>query len=248
MGARGVARAAAILLLLLACLPCWGVARLTGNTDFWARLFLRQTGRILGLRTRIAGQPATGPVLYVANHLSWLDILAIGGATGARFIAKSEIAGWSLVGWLATAGGSVYVSRERRSATREQADQVADALGGSRPVVLFAEGGTGDGVTLTPFRPALFAAAVEAGAKVQPLAVDYGTRAAEIAWPEGTRFSTEMKRILGRGGTIPVTLRFAGPLDATTLDRKTLATTSHAAVARALELNLFTEVRGRMRR
>lgn len=234
MGVRGVARAAAILLLLLACLPCWAVARTIGRTDFWVRMFLRQTGRILGLRARIEGRPAAGPVLYAANHLSWLDILAIGGATGARFVAKAEIAGWPLVGWLATAGGSVYVSRERRSATRAQADDVAGALRGSRPVVLFAEGGTGDGVTLAPFRPALFAAAVEAGATVQPLAVDYGARAAEIAWPEGTRFSVEMARILGRRGTIPVTLRFADALDAARLDRKALAARAYAAVAQGL--------------
>ena len=234
MGARGLVRLALIAGWLAAFLPCWPVARLLGRSDGLVRRFLFVTGRILGLRVAVDGRPATGPVLLAANHLSWLDILALGAVANPRFIAKAEIAAWPLVGRLAAMGGSVFVSRERRSATRVQADAVVAALAGQRPVALFAEGGTGDGLVLTPFRPALFAAAAETGAPVQPVAVDYGARAAEIAWPDDTGFATEMKRILGRGGTIPVTLRFAPLLSGAALDRKTLATRAQAAVAAGL--------------
>jgi len=103
-------------------------------------------------------------------------------------------------------------------------------------VVLFAEAGTGDGVRLTPFRPSLFAAANEARAIVQPLAVDYGARAAEIAWPDGARFASELKRMLNRPAPVPVTLRFLSPLDGAEIDRKQLAAQIQAAVAGALGL------------
>lgn len=234
MTARGLVRLAAIVLLLLFCLAMYGLSRLFGGGRFWVRFFLRNVGWLLGLRVRVAGQPQEAHVLYAANHSSWLDILALGGTRYTSFIAKSEIAGWALIGWLARLGGAVFVSRERRSATREQADEVAQALSGGFPVGLFAEGGTGDGVTLSPFRPALFAAAVETGAAVQPVAIDFGARGAEMAWPEGMRFSAEMKRMLNRRGTIPVTLHYLPPLDGRALDRKALAARSHAAVAGAL--------------
>lgn len=234
MHPRALLRLAAILVLLLFCLPGFAVARPLGRDGFWVRLFLGRMGWLLGLRVRVAGEPVRTRVLYAANHCSWLDILALGGATEARFIAKAEIAGWGLAGRLATLGGSVYVRRERRSATRAQADEVAAALTEGRPVALFAEGGTGDGVHLAPFRPALFAAADEVGATVQPVAIDYGARGPEIAWPDGLRFPQEMKRILNRRGAIPATLHFLNPLNAREGDRKALAAASHAAVAAAL--------------
>jgi 1-acyl-sn-glycerol-3-phosphate acyltransferase len=234
MGVRGGVRLVLIAGWLLACLPCWVVARLFGRADRWVRRFLAGVTRILGLAVTVEGRPAPGPVLLAANHLSWLDILALGGTVNPRFIAKAEIARWPLVGRLATMGGSVFVSRERRSATRVQADAVARALAAPRPVALFAEGGTGDGTILSPFRPALFAAAAEAGAPVQPVAIDYGARQAEVAWPDGVSFAAELTRILSRPGRLPVTLRFAPPLPAD--DRKAVAQAAFRAVAERLRL------------
>lgn len=234
MTAGGVARAALIVLWLLLCLACWTVASLFGRGHYWVRLFLRNTGHILGLRVRPEGRLVAGDVLYVANHISWLDILVLGGSTDTRFIAKSEIARWGLIGWLARIADTVFISRDRRSETREQASAVAAALRQGQPVTMFAEGSTGDGAAVNPFKPSLFAAAVEAGSQVQPLAIDYGSGRRDYAWPRDLRFSAEMKRILNRGGRIPVTLRCLAPLDARTLDRKALAGLSHGAVAAAL--------------
>ena len=234
MTLRAVLRVLAMALLLGVCLPACAIGRLLGGGSFWVSLFLRGTGRILGLRVRSEGAPLRQSVLYAANHISWLDILALGGAVPTRFIAKSEIERWPLIGWLAGFSGSVFVSRERRSATRAQADAVATALGEGQPVSLFAEGGTGDGVRLDPFRASLFAGAIEAGTMVQPVAIDYGARSAEIAWPDGERFSVEIKRMLNRRGAVPVTLRFLAPLDARAGNRKVLAERSFDAVAVAL--------------
>ena len=238
MTARAVGRVLSMAVLLLVCLPAWAVSRLFGDGAFMVRFFLGWVGWLLGLRIKVEGRPVQGHVLYASNHISWLDIPALGGATPARFIAKSEIAGWSLIGWLAKIGGSVFVARQKRSEARLQANAVSVALGEGRPVVLFAEAGTGDGLTLTPFRASLFVAANEAGAIVQPVAVDYGTRAGEIAWPDGAGFKSEMKRMLNRPAPVAVTLRFLTPLDGAKIDRKTLAAETYTAIASALG---FTE-------
>jgi 1-acyl-sn-glycerol-3-phosphate acyltransferase len=223
-------------LLLLVCLPLWAICRLFGGGNNVVQFYLGCVGWLLGLRVRVEGRPVTGNALYAANHISWLDIPALGGTVHARFIAKSEIAGWSLIGWLAKIGGSVFVQRQKRSAARVQADAVLVALTEGRPVVLFAEGGTGDGVALTPFRASLFAAANEAGVIVQPVAIDYGTRAPDIAWPDGAGFASELKRMLNRPAPVRVTLHFLAPLDGAKIDRKQLAVATQAAIAKALGL------------
>jgi len=234
MHLRAYMRLAMAVMLLGFCLLGFNVARLIGREPVWVRRFLKGTGRLLGLRVTIEGRPLDGDVLYVANHISWLDILALGGATRTRFIAKDEISRWPLVGRLAQISGSVFVARERRGATRAQADAVVRALHEGRPVTLFGEGGTGDGLAIEPFRPALFASAVEAGVPVQPIAIDYGPDRARYAWPDGVSFATEAKRMLNRAEPVPVTLRFLEPLDAGRLDRKALAARSRDEIVAAL--------------
>lgn len=234
MTARMVTRVLVMAVLLVIYLPVFGLLRLFGRGNGVVRSYLNWVGWLLGLRIRVRGEPVAGNVLYAANHISWLDIPAIGGAVEARFVAKSEIAGWSLIGWLAKLGGSVFVQRHKRSAARAQADEVTIALTEGRPVVLFAEGGTGDGIVLTAFRASLFAAANEAGVTVQPVALDYGARSAEIAWPDGAGFVSEMKRMLNRPAPVHLILHFLPPLDGAQVDRKRLAAETHAAISAAL--------------
>ncbi len=231
---RLVTRVLVMAILLVIYLPIFGLLRLFGGGNVMVRSYLRCVGWLLGLRIKIVGTPVTGNALYAGNHISWLDIPALGGTVPARFIAKSEIAGWSLIGWLAKLGGSVFVQRKKRSEARVQADAVSIALTEGRPVVLFAEGGTGDGVTLSPFRPSLFVAANEAGVTVQPVVLDYGARQHEIAWPDGAGFASEMKRMLSRPAPVPLTLHFLAPLDGATVDRKQLAVQTHAMIAAVL--------------
>jgi 1-acyl-sn-glycerol-3-phosphate acyltransferase len=234
MKLRIMLRVIAIAGLLAVTLPLWALTRPFGKDGAIVAWFMGRVGWMLGLRVTVIGRPVDRSVLYVANHVTWLDILALGGAHHARFVAKSEIADWPLVGVLARIGGSVFVSRERRSGTRAQADAVAAALADGHPVALFPEGGTANGITLDPFRPPLFAAAIEAGVKVQPVAIDYGARSAEIAWPEGEGFSSEGKRLLGRPAPVHVTLHFLPALDAGAANRKVLAAESQRAIALAL--------------
>lgn len=234
MSVRAIGRIAAALALLAFCFLGYALSRPFGREAAWGRRFLRGAGWLLGLRVRIEGQPVARNVLYVANHISWLDIMALGGATEARFISKAEVARWPGAGFLAKLGGTVFISREKRSATRDQADAVGTALGEGRPVVLFAEGGTGDGLEVTPFRAPLFVSAIEAGVPVQPVAIDYGPGRAVYAWPDGTSFGVEARRMIERRGRIPVTLRFLPPLSPA-LDRKELARASREGIVGALD-------------
>ena len=231
---RMVARVLVMAVLLVVCLPVYGLFRLFGRQISVVSFYLSWVAWLLGLRIIVKGAPVRGNALYVANHISWLDIPALCGTASARFIAKSEIAGWSLIGWLARLGGSVFVRRQNRSETRVQANAVSVALTEGVPVVLFPEAGTGDGVTLSPFRPSLFVSANEARVTVQPVVLDYGDRQAEIAWPDGAGFVSEMKRMLNRPAPVRLTLHFLPPLDGATVDRKRLAAETHAAISNVL--------------
>lgn len=234
MTVRAVARVLGMAVLLFLYLPVYGVFRLFGRHMAIVSHYLGGVAWLLGLRITVRGKPVRGNALYVANHISWLDIPALGGTVFARFIAKSEIAGWSLIGWLAKLGGSVFVRRQNRSETRVQADAVSVALIEGVPVVLFPEAGTGDGVTLSPFRPSLFVSANEARVIVQPVVLDYGSRQAEIAWPDGAGFVSEMKRMLNRPAPVRLTLHFLPLLDGASVDRKQLAAQTHAAISAVL--------------
>ncbi len=151
-------------------------------------------------------------------------------------MAKKEVGTWPFVASLARLQRTVFVDRNKRVTVGDTAGEITQRLSTGDTVVLFAEGGTGDGVSLTPFRASLFVSANEARAIVQPVAVDYGARAGEIAWPHGAGFKSELLRMLNRPAPVPVTLRFLAPLDGSAIDRKLLATETYAAVAGALGL------------
>ncbi|RVT95207.1 1-acyl-sn-glycerol-3-phosphate acyltransferase [Sphingomonas crocodyli] len=228
-------RVGRVLGLLLVCLGGYGVARLFGPGHWWKRTFLRTAGRIFGLDLRIEGTPVSRNVLLVANHVSWLDILAIGGAAGARFVSKAEVADWPVISLIARIGDTVLVERQSKRAVRGQADQLSAALIEGRPVVLFPEGTTGDGRTLLPFRPALLATVTPPppGVVVQPVAIDYGDATTDIAWPDGESMGANAARVIGRPGRIRATIRFLPPLPPID-DRKALAAAAQAAIAEAL--------------
>jgi lyso-ornithine lipid O-acyltransferase len=224
---RARRRVALIGLLLAVQVPLHGLWRLFGLRSPWPTHFLRHAGRAAGADVRIIGRPVRSKVLLVANHLTWLDILLLAGASGARFVAKDDIARWPLFGFLAGLNRTVYVARSKRGEVREQADQLRSALAEGTPLALFAEGGTGDGITIRPFRASLFASLMPPlpGVLLQPVAIDYGRDTLDIAWSDrDNSMGSEVMRILGLPGRRRVTLRFLDPIDpADWTDRKALA-------------------------
>jgi 1-acyl-sn-glycerol-3-phosphate acyltransferase len=137
--------------------------------EVWARSMLA----IIGIEVRVKGHPAQGPVLMAANHISWLDILVMHAACHCRFVAKSEIRSWPLVGVLTTGGGSLYIERGSRNDAMRVVHQMADALCQGQVLAVFPEGVTGDGITVQPFHANLLQAAISAEAPIQPIALQF---------------------------------------------------------------------------
>lgn len=230
-------RIAAIVAGLLLLLPLHYLWKALGRRSPWPRQFLKWVGYVAGLRIRVSGRPLRHKILLVANHMSWLDIMALASATGAAFVSKDEVAHWPVIGWMARLNNTVFVARARRGAVRDQAASLRAALQGPQPVVLFPEGTTSGGLEVLPFRASLFEALFPPlpGVFVQPVAIDYGAAGPDIAWVGDEGAGANAKRLLSRRGTIPATLRFLDPIDpAAAGDRKTLAERSRAAIVDAL--------------
>lgn len=196
--------------------------------------------RAVGVRVRIAGLPHDGDLFLLANHVSWIDILAMGGATGAAFVAHDGIARWPVVGWLAAQNNTLFVARERRGALSSQIDALRNAMLGHQPVALFPEGTTSDGSGLLPFKPSLLAVLLPPprAVLIQPVHIDYGAATSAIAWHGDEPAGTNAWRILGRKGRLDVTLRFLEPFDpADCADRKVIAATARDAIAASIAQN-----------
>jgi 1-acyl-sn-glycerol-3-phosphate acyltransferase len=231
-------RAASMVAGLLVCLPLHYLWKLFGLRSPWPRRFLFWVGRSAGMRARIVGTPLKSHVLFLSNHLSWLDIMLIAGASGAAFVSKDDVARWPVFGWLASLNKTIFIARTQRNAVRGQADQLRSALATGQPVALFPEGTTDGGVDTLPFRASLLASLFPPlpQLKVQPVAIDYGAAAHDIAWVGNEPAATNARRVLSRAGTAEVTLTFLAPIDPAALgDRKALAELSRSEIVAALQ-------------
>lgn len=133
------------------------------------RLFHQVTCRIFSLECRMEGVPLRDHVVYVGNHLSYLDIPAMGTKFYGSFIAKDEVAGWFLFGYLAKLSQSLFISRDRLKAA-ETREMFSEVLREGRPLVLFGEGTSSNGSEVLPFKSSLFDALLntETGISLQP--------------------------------------------------------------------------------
>jgi len=130
--------------------------------------------RIVGIELVVNGTPpAAGPVLLVANHISWLDILVMHASRHCRFVSKSDVKGWPFVSTLAHGADTLYIERESRRDAHRVVLQMAVRLRAGDILAVFPEGTTGDGVTLKPFHANLIQAAIEAAVPVQPVALKF---------------------------------------------------------------------------
>ncbi|HYJ84396.1 MAG TPA: lysophospholipid acyltransferase family protein [Allosphingosinicella sp.] len=230
-------RALAMTAALLVCLPLHYLWRLFGRRSPWPRRFLGWVARAAGMRVQVVGVPLESDVLFLANHLSWLDILVLAGASGTAFVAKAEVADTPVVGWLANLNNTVFVARAERSAVRGQADSLRTALASGQPVALFPEGTTDGGPDILPFRASLLAALFPPLPRVmvQPVALDYGAAAHDLAWIGDETGLANVRKVLARRGTTPVTVQFLAPVDPATGDRKALAKAARDEIVEALE-------------
>jgi lyso-ornithine lipid O-acyltransferase len=167
--------------------------------------------------------------------------LVLAGKSSTAFVAKADMESWPVLGWLATQNNTVYVKREDPRDVKNQANDLQKALLSKQPVTLFPEGTTANGLELLPFRSSLIAAVVPAppGISIQPVAIDYGDLAADIAWTDVESVGNNALRVMGQRWRIPVTLHFLPPLDQADFgDRKAIAAHSRAEIAGALGFGL----------
>jgi 1-acyl-sn-glycerol-3-phosphate acyltransferase len=205
-------------------------------------LVCRASLRALGVRLRVEGRPMTGRGALVANHSSWLDILALNAQAPMIFVAKSEVAGWPGLGLLARATGTLFIRRESRREVAEQARAVAERLSVGETLLLFPEGTSTDGRRVLPFRPALFAGllaqAPSANVRVQPVTLSWlapeGQDPRFYAWWGDMAFGPHALAVLAARRQGEVRITFHAPIEVDGRDRKSLAAECEAAVRSAL--------------
>jgi 1-acyl-sn-glycerol-3-phosphate acyltransferase len=146
------------------------------------QLYHRVLCALIGVRIREIGRRATtSPTLILSNHVSWLDICVVSAISPVVFVAKSEVAGWPVLGWLAKLARTIFINRQARHRTGAATREIAGRLLGGDAVVLFAEGTSSDGVRVLPFRSSLVGAVHHAlshstdhtNITVQPMSLAY---------------------------------------------------------------------------
>ncbi|MEO0030932.1 MAG: hypothetical protein RIS94_690 [Pseudomonadota bacterium] len=239
-------RLSGLLLALLVCLPLHFVWRTIHYGSPIPMLFLRMAARLAGARVKVHGTHLRRDVFFIANHVSWVDILALAGASGTAFVAKAELERAPVVGWLAKLNRTVFVSREDRMGVADQINRLKEALADNWSVTVFPEGTTTDGKSLLPFKTAMLRVLEPppAGVLVQPVLLDYGRLGEWIGWIGEESGLANALRVLARRGSFPLHIHFLDPFDPRDHSgRKAIAAEARARIQPALEAALGHPVR-----
>jgi 1-acyl-sn-glycerol-3-phosphate acyltransferase len=203
----------------------------------WSRKVLA----ILGIRLHVKGRPPSGrqPTVIVANHVSWLDIWVIHAVSPVRFVAKSDIRRWPVIGWLVARSGTIFIERSKRHDTARTNRMIVDTLTRGERVGIFPEGTTTDGTHLRAFHASLFQPALGAGARVATAGIRYplrdGSANLDAAYA-GDRTLVESLRLILSHRRMRVELTFAGEIEISGKTRREIARGCEQLIARALHL------------
>ena len=202
------------------------------RTQVWSLAMLR----CIRIELRVQGHPAlNGPLLLVANHMSWLDITALHAARFCRFVSKADIQKWPFIGLLASGIGTLFIERESRRDAMRVVHHMTDSLRAGDVLGVFPEGTTSDGTSLLPFHANLFQAAIVANVPIQPVALQFidqttGQRSTAPCYVGDDTLVGSVWRTLTTPN-IAVLIRFGEPQWAQGRDRRTLAQAMQQAVA-----------------
>jgi 1-acyl-sn-glycerol-3-phosphate acyltransferase len=199
----------------------------------WSTLMLR----IFGYRLRRFGTPLPGAALFVANHVSWMDITLLHSQRVVGFVAKAEISRWPLIGWIARRGGTIYHRRGSNESLNGVLHQMVQQLQTGQAVGVFPEGGTTPGDTVRTFHARIFQAAVVAAVPVQPVALRYGAGGEAqtlIAFQPGENFMQNFLRVLGEPGRV-AEVHFLEPVAASEDGRRRVAETCRERILAAMQ-------------
>ena len=224
-----------LLPFYLLVFPCGARAR-----RLFALPFYRASVALTGLRVTAnrdgIGRPGT---LFVANHVSYLDIPVLASLFDASFVAKADVKGWPLFGFLASIGRTIFVSRRASRMVRERLE-IANRLAAGESVVLFPEGSSSDGSAVLPFRTGLLSAVQiddELPVQVQPVSIAYGPALSQAerdsyAWYGDMDLAPHLWRLFGFSERVSVQVRFHPPRMASEFDdRRQLARWAESRVA-----------------
>ena len=193
--------------------------------------------RIFGVAVRRSGAFAEGAQLIVANHISWLDIQVLHSLSPMGFVAKSEIEGWPVAGYLARVGGTVFHRRGSHDSASGVATAMANRLAACGKVAIFPEGGILPGFGVKRFHARLFAAAVDTGSTVQPVAIRYlrdGKHFKDMSFRKGESFVANILRLMSQPRRVAEAI-ILEPLPSKGVARRTLALAAENAVRTAFE-------------
>ena len=226
-----VAHGLAVVLLRLPGLDDAGRQR---RVQWWSAALLSR----LDIALHLEGQFRAGAKLIVANHVSWLDIIAIHAiCPQARFVSKADVQRWPLVGRLVAAGGTLYIQRDKRRDALRVVHEMAAALRAGDTVAVFPEGTTSDGHALLPFHANLLQAAIATEVPVQPVSLRYADARDAVSeaamWVGDTTLVQSVWR-LARARGLAVHLRVLPPMGTAHADRRSLAQHLRATIEAAL--------------
>ena len=178
-------------------------------------------------------------VLFVSNHISWLDIYLLQAVRPVRFVSKAEVRSWPLIGWLAEKTGTIFVERTRRHDTARTNKAVIDALNQGDCVALFPEGTTSNGTLLRPFHSSLLQPAVATEALLWPVTIRYvqpdGAANLAPAYVDDISFADSLQRVLSEPGLV-AEITYLEPLRAQGRSRRELVALAESAISSALNL------------
>jgi 1-acyl-sn-glycerol-3-phosphate acyltransferase len=222
------------LAVVLLRFPSLGVDGRRERVRWWSAKMLR----LLGLELRVEGSFKPGSKLIVANHVSWLDILAVHAVCPeARFISKADVQRWPLVRRLVAAGDTLYIERESRRDAVRVVHLMAEALQAGGTVAVFPEGTTGDGAVLLPFHANLLQAAIATECPLQPVALRYADARHAVSpaaqWLGDTTLMGSVWK-LARADGLRVHLRVLAPMTTAHADRRRLAGTVRQQIEEAM--------------
>lgn len=211
--ARILWRVLLLLLALIMLVPLHYLYRIVSYGSPFPKLFLFLAARIVGARVVKHGTPLRREVFFISNHVNWVDILSLAGASGTAFVAKAELGDVPVIGWLCRLNRTVFVSREDRGGVADQINRLREALADNWSVTVFPEGTTTDGQSLLPFKTSMMQVLEPPppGVLVQPVMLDYGPIAEWIGWIGVEAGIDNAKRILARPGTFKLHIHFLEP-------------------------------------
>ncbi|CAM4043772.1 lysophospholipid acyltransferase family protein [Bordetella tumulicola] len=221
---RVVLRLILVALWVIVGLLCVGLVYpfLSLSARAWLnRYWSRRLMSFCGIKVVVSGEALlTGPVLWVANHVSWIDIFVVNSVRATAFVAKSEIRSWPLVGWLAAGAGTLFIERGQRHAVQAVSEAAQARFRQGAAVGLFPEGTTSVGDTVRPFHASLFEPARIAGVPIQPVVLRFlhhGQRSPLASFVGEETLAANIWRVLGETG-LCVEVEFVAPLSTQTAE------------------------------